>query len=69
VAEQRNLAELLRETVQADPELQSQLDSAKLAALFDPVAATGAAQQLARRQLQSLRHTMAELDASHPFYK
>jgi 3-carboxy-cis,cis-muconate cycloisomerase len=69
VAGGRNLAALLQEAVQADPQLQAQLDPARLAALFDPVAATAPAQRLAERQLHTLRHTMAELDAAHPFYK
>jgi 3-carboxy-cis,cis-muconate cycloisomerase len=69
VASGRNLAALLQEAVQADPQLQAQLDPARLAALFDPVAATAPAQRLAERQLHTLRHTMAELDAAHPFYK
>jgi hypothetical protein len=33
------------------------------------VAATAPAQRLAERQLHALRLTMADLDASHPFYK
>jgi 3-carboxy-cis,cis-muconate cycloisomerase len=69
VASGRNLAALLQEAVQADPQLQAQLDPARLAALFDPVAATAPAQRLAERQLHTLRHTMADLDAAHPFYK
>jgi 3-carboxy-cis,cis-muconate cycloisomerase len=69
VTSQRNLADLLLEAVQADPQLTTQLDTAQLQALFDPVAATAPAHRLAERQLHGLRHTMAELDANHPFYK
>jgi 3-carboxy-cis,cis-muconate cycloisomerase len=69
VASGRDLAALLQEALQADPQLRAQLDPARLAALFDPVAATAPAQRLAERQLHALRHTMADLDASHPFYK
>jgi 3-carboxy-cis,cis-muconate cycloisomerase len=69
VASGRNLAALLQEAMQADPQLQARLDPADLAALFDPVAATAPAQRLAERQLHALRHTMADLDAAHPFYK
>jgi 3-carboxy-cis,cis-muconate cycloisomerase len=55
VAQQRNLADLLVETVQADPQLRDAVDLAKLKELFDPVSATAPAQRLARRQLEALR--------------
>jgi 3-carboxy-cis,cis-muconate cycloisomerase len=64
VAGGRHLAELLQEALQADPQLKAQLDPARLAALFDPVAAAAPAQRLAERQLHALRRTMADLDAS-----
>ena len=66
VAGGRHLAELLHETLQADPQLKARLDPARLATLFDPAAATAPAQRLAERQLRALRHTMADLDASDP---
>jgi 3-carboxy-cis,cis-muconate cycloisomerase len=69
VASQRNLAELLIDAVEGDPQLRAQLDPAELKTLFDPVSATLPAQQLAQHQLKALRRTLAELDASQPFNK
>lgn len=65
----RPLDELLREAMQADPALASQLDPGRLAAVFDPVAAAAPARRLAEGQLHALRADMAELDANHPFHE
>jgi 3-carboxy-cis,cis-muconate cycloisomerase len=67
VASGRDLGGVLREAVEADPQLRDQLDLARLQALFDPVAATEPARRLAQRQLQSLAHAASELDAAEPF--
>jgi 3-carboxy-cis,cis-muconate cycloisomerase len=66
-SEGRPLDALLREAVQADPQLSAHVDLQQLAALFDPVAALAPARLLAERQLQALRGHIAELDATHPF--
>jgi 3-carboxy-cis,cis-muconate cycloisomerase len=52
VASGRDLGSVLRETVEADPQLRDQLDLAR---------------RLAQRQLQSLAHAASELDAAEPF--
>ncbi|MES2260036.1 MAG: 3-carboxy-cis,cis-muconate cycloisomerase [Pseudomonadota bacterium] len=67
VAEQRNLAEVLADAVKADPQLREKLDLERLNTLFDPVAASAPAQQLAQRQLQGLKRDVSHLDATHPF--
>jgi 3-carboxy-cis,cis-muconate cycloisomerase len=67
LASGRNLGEVLREAVQADPQLRAKLDLAQLQALFDPVAATAPAQRLAERQLQGLGNAVSALDATQPF--
>jgi 3-carboxy-cis,cis-muconate cycloisomerase len=66
-AEGRPLDALLRETIEADPQLSAHVDLNQLATLFDPVAALAPARLLAERQLQSMRGRIAELDATHPF--
>ena len=66
-AEGRPLDVLLREAVQADPQLAAHVDLAQLATLFDPVAALEPARLLAVSQLHGLRKRCAQLDASHPF--
>jgi 3-carboxy-cis,cis-muconate cycloisomerase len=64
VASQRNLADVLVEAVQADPQLSAHVDLAHLKSLFDPVSAAAPAQHLAQRQLQGLRHAVADLNAA-----
>jgi 3-carboxy-cis,cis-muconate cycloisomerase len=64
VAEQRNLRDVLSDAVQADSTLSAAIDLTRLHTLFDAVAATGPAQQLAAGQLQQLRQTMATCTAS-----
>jgi len=66
-AEGRPLDALLRQAIEADPQLAAQVDLQQLATLFDPVAALEPARRLAERQLQGLRKRCAELDATHPF--
>ncbi|WP_296951323.1 3-carboxy-cis,cis-muconate cycloisomerase [uncultured Massilia sp.] len=68
-ADKRDLEPLLREAIEADPALRARVDPDKLAAVFDPVAATAPARRLAERQLQALRAAMAALDATHPFHE
>jgi 3-carboxy-cis,cis-muconate cycloisomerase len=65
----QDLHTLLRDAVQADPQLAAHVDPGRLASLFDPVAATEPARRLADAQLQGLRLSMAELDANHPFHE
>jgi 3-carboxy-cis,cis-muconate cycloisomerase len=60
-----DLHALLREAVQADPQLAAHVDLAALAALFDPANAAAPARALAERQLDSLRTRMAALDTTH----
>ncbi len=67
--ENRDLEPLLRDAIAADPALADQVDLGRLAAVFDPVAATAPARRLADRQLQALRPAMAALDATHPFHE
>ncbi|MFC5479071.1 3-carboxy-cis,cis-muconate cycloisomerase [Massilia suwonensis] len=66
-SEGKPLDALLRETIEADPQLASQVDLHKLATLFDPAAAAEPARRLADSQLQALRSRMAELDATQPY--
>jgi 3-carboxy-cis,cis-muconate cycloisomerase len=66
-AEGRPLDALLREDIEAAPQLAAHVDLQQLATLFDPVAALEPARRLAERQLQGLRKQCAELDATHPF--
>lgn len=66
-SEGKSLDALLRETIEADPQLAAQVDLQQLATLFDPVAAAAPAQALAASQLQALRARMAELDATPPY--
>jgi len=68
-SEGKPLDALLREAIEADPQLAAQVDLQQLATLFDPVAASRPAQTLADSQLQALRSRMAELDATHPYNK
>lgn len=68
VAEGRHLADLLPEAVRAHDTLREQCDAAVLAglqALFDPVAAAGAARRLATRRLPVLRAHAASLNPDH----
>jgi 3-carboxy-cis,cis-muconate cycloisomerase len=65
----QDLQTLLRDAVQADPELAAHVDPVRLASLFDPVAATEPARRLAEAQLQGLRLSMAELNTTHPFHE
>ena len=67
VADGRQLADVVLEAVKADQRLRDQLDPEVLSALFDPVAATGPAEALARRQLQVLRAAMDALQAQAVF--
>ncbi|MGF6272610.1 3-carboxy-cis,cis-muconate cycloisomerase [Massilia sp. UYP11] len=64
----RDLHALLREAVQADPQLAGHVDLPQLAARFDPLAAAQPARRLAEGQLQGLRGRMAVLGATHPFH-
>jgi len=66
-AEGGPLDALLREAIEADPQLAAHVDLRQLATLFDPVVALEPARRLAERQLQGLRKRCAELDATHPF--
>lgn len=66
-AEGRPLDALLREAIQADPQLASQVDLGQLAMLFDPSAALEPARRLAERELQNLRKQCAAFAATHPF--
>jgi len=65
----QGLGVLVRDAVQADPQLAAHVDLDRLAALFDPVLAAEPARRLAERQLQALRRDMAALDAIHPFHE
>lgn len=64
----QGLDRLVQDAVAADPQLAAHVDPARLASLFDPVAATGPARRLADAQLRALRQSMDELDATHPFH-
>jgi 3-carboxy-cis,cis-muconate cycloisomerase len=63
----RDLQGLLREAIEADPQLAAHVDPGRLASLFDPAVAAEPARRLAEAQLQALRLAMGTLDASHPF--
>jgi 3-carboxy-cis,cis-muconate cycloisomerase len=65
----QDLQTLLRDAVQADPQLAAHVDPIRLAGLFDPVAATEPARRLAEAQLHGLRVAMGKLDATHPFHE
>jgi 3-carboxy-cis,cis-muconate cycloisomerase len=67
VATGRPLADVLSGAVRADPQLAAKVDIDHLNSLFDPVAVTAHAGQLAEGQLARLRSIAAELDAVHPF--
>ncbi|MFK3736946.1 3-carboxy-cis,cis-muconate cycloisomerase [Massilia sp. TN1-12] len=69
VSERGELAALLEQAVRADPQLSGAVDTAQLAALFDPATAAAPARRLAEHQLAGLRTAMAALDASHPFHQ
>jgi 3-carboxy-cis,cis-muconate cycloisomerase len=58
VAEGRHLRDVARDAIAADPALSS-LDINQVDALFDPVAATGPAQRLARERLAALKKDIA----------
>jgi 3-carboxy-cis,cis-muconate cycloisomerase len=64
-----DLQTLLRDAVQADPQLAAHVDPIRLAGMFDPVAATEPARRLAEAQLHGLRVAMGKLDATHPFHE
>ncbi|ALK96818.1 3-carboxy-cis,cis-muconate cycloisomerase [Massilia sp. WF1] len=61
------LQRLVQDAVAADPGLAAHVDPARLAGLFDPVAAAEPARRLAESQLHGLRLSMGRLDATHPF--
>jgi 3-carboxy-cis,cis-muconate cycloisomerase len=63
----QDLEQLLREAIEADPQLAAQVDPARIGPLFDPVAATEPARRLADTQLQRLRAEMATQTATQPF--
>lgn len=63
-AEGRPLDALLREAIEADAQLASQVDLRQLATLFDPAAALEPARRLAERQLQQLRKQCAAFAAT-----
>ena len=65
----QGLDQLVREAVATDPQLAAHVDGARLAALFDPVAATEPARRLAETQLHGLRLSMDRLAATHPFHE
>jgi 3-carboxy-cis,cis-muconate cycloisomerase len=65
----QDLQTLLRDAVQADPQLAAHVDPVRLAGLFDPAAATEPARRLAEAQLHGLRLAMGKLDATHPFHE
>jgi 3-carboxy-cis,cis-muconate cycloisomerase len=67
VASGRPLFDVLRDAIQADPQLGANVDLGHLASLFDPAAACAPARTLAGRQLARLRDSAAELDSIHPF--
>jgi 3-carboxy-cis,cis-muconate cycloisomerase len=69
LTEQRQLQEVLADAVRADPRLREHVAPAHLATLFDPVAASAAAQGLATRQLQDLRAVIAALNAPYSYNK
>ncbi|MGV7207030.1 lyase family protein [Oxalobacteraceae bacterium A2-2] len=69
LSSQRNLADVLADAVQADAQLQAHVDLEHLNTLFDPVAATGPGQRLARAQLHTLRDEIAALNAAHSYHK
>ena len=64
VAGKRNLYDVARAAVAADPSLRA-LDVQRLDAIFNPAAATAPAQRLARQRLDELRADMAALNR-HP---
>jgi 3-carboxy-cis,cis-muconate cycloisomerase len=65
----QGLDQLVRDAVAADPALAAHVDAARLARLFDPVAAAEPARRLAETQLHGLRLSMNRLAASHPFHE
>jgi 3-carboxy-cis,cis-muconate cycloisomerase len=65
----QGLDQLVRDAVAADPALAAHVDAARLARLFDPVAAAEPARRLAETQLHGLRLSMDRLAASHPFHE
>jgi 3-carboxy-cis,cis-muconate cycloisomerase len=66
---QQGLDQLVSDAVVADPQLAAHVDLDRLAALFDPVAATESPRRLAEAQLHGLRLSMGKLDATHPFHE
>jgi 3-carboxy-cis,cis-muconate cycloisomerase len=65
----QGLDRLVLDAVAADPQLAAHVDAARLASLFDPVAAAEPARRLAQAQLRALRQSMDALDATHPFHE
>lgn len=65
----QGLDQLVRDAVAADPALAAHVDAARLARLFDPVAAAEPARRLAETQLHGLRLSMDRLAATHPFHE
>ncbi|MFC3111009.1 3-carboxy-cis,cis-muconate cycloisomerase [Undibacterium arcticum] len=67
VANGKDLAAVITDhvktAVKTDTRLRDKIDLSVLQTLFDPVAATGPAETLARQQLQTLRTTVAALQA------
>lgn len=63
VASGKDLAAVVIDAIKTDPRLRDRIDLTVLQTLFDPVAATAAAEALARRQLQTLRTTVDALQA------
>ncbi|MEO6920686.1 MAG: 3-carboxy-cis,cis-muconate cycloisomerase [Collimonas sp.] len=57
----QDLATLTIAAVKNSPDLRDKIDLTGLSTLFDPVAATAAAERLARRQLHDLHHAAAAL--------
>ena len=62
LANNRHLADVLADGVQADPQLRATVDLPHLRTLFDPVAATAPAHRLAQAQLRSLGDDLALLN-------
>ncbi len=65
----QGLDQLVRDAVAVDPQLAAHVDDARLARLFDPVAAAEPARRLAETQLHGLRLSLDRLAATHPFHE
>jgi 3-carboxy-cis,cis-muconate cycloisomerase len=64
LAQDRHLAEVALDAVEADPGLRGKVDPTALGALFDPVAAAAPAAALARQRVAALHRSLAK-DAPH----